>query len=420
MNVPFLDLKAQYLSMKEEIHLAIQQVLDKTAFAGGPFVAQFEKEFAAFCGCKEAIGVGSGTEALWLCLLALGIGPGDEVVTVPNSFIATAEAISFCGATPAFVDVDPRTYTLDPNKLEDYLKRRSQETAVSSQEPKPSNRQPATNNLSSIRNPQSSIHNDSLVLNPLTRNSELATRNRVRAVIPVHLFGQTADMDPILEIARKYGLGVIEDACQAHGAEYKGGKAGSMGDAGCFSFYPGKNLGAYGEAGAVVTRNSEMAAKIRMFRDHGQSRKYHHDVIGWNDRMDGIQGAILSAKLKHLSAWNEARRKNAQMYTELLKGADHIIVPEEAAYTRHICHVYAVRVQNRDKLMNALGEKGIGNGIHYPVPIHLTDAYKFLGLGRGSFPVAEQCADEFLSLPMYPELAPEQIEYVATELKKLV
>jgi dTDP-4-amino-4,6-dideoxygalactose transaminase len=401
MNVPFLDLKVQYLSMKDEIHAAIQQVLDKTAFAGGPFVAQFEKEFAAFCDCKESIGVGSGTEALWLCLLAMGIGQGDEVITVPNSFIATAEAISFCGATPAFVDVDPRTHTMDPNKLEDYLKKRSQESGIRSQNPKTSNEQPATSNVSSIRNPQSAI------------------RNRPKAIIPVHLFGQPADMDPILEIAKKYNLAVIEDACQAHGALYKGKKAGSMGDAGCFSFYPGKNLGAYGEAGAVTTNSAEMAARIRMTRDHGQSKKYHHDLIGWNDRMDGIQGAILSAKLKHLPAWNEARRKHGQMYTKLLKGTAGAVIPEEAPYARHIYHIYALRVPNRDKLMSALGEKGISCGIHYPIPIHLTDAYKFMGLGKGSFPAAEKSADEFLSLPMYPELTEEQVGYVAEQVKKL-
>jgi dTDP-4-amino-4,6-dideoxygalactose transaminase len=406
MKVPFLDLKAQYLSMKEEIHAAIQQVLDNTAFAGGPFVARFEEEFAAFCDCKEAIGVGSGTEALWLCLLALGIGPGDEVITVPNSFVATAEAISFCGATPAFVDIDPKTYNMDPNKLEQYLKFRNPHSAI--------------RNSSSIRNPQSAIRNSSsFSLGPRTPDLGPGAP-RPRAVIPVHLFGQAADMDPILEIAHKYGLAVIEDACQAHGAEYKGKKAGSLGDAGCFSFYPGKNLGAYGEAGAVVTNNSEMAAKMRILRDHGQSRKYHHDVIGWNDRMDGIQGAILSAKLKHLSAWNEGRRKNAQLYSQLLEDADGVVVPKEASHARHIYHVYALRVKNRDKLMNALGEKGISCGIHYPVPIHLTDAYKFLGLGQGSFPMAEQCADEFLSLPMYPELAQEQIEYVCSQIKSLL
>jgi len=413
MKVPFLDLKAQYLSMKDEIHAAIQQVLDQTAFAGGPFVAQFEKEFAAFCDCKEAIGVGSGTEALWLCLLALGIGPGDEVITVPNSFVATAEAISLCGATPVFIDVDPRTYTLDPNKLDDYLEKTfpvaSSQFPVKGNEPATGNRQPATGNR------QPAV----VGLQPPTSNLSPGA-HRPRAVIPVHLFGQPADMDPILEIARKYGLAVIEDACQAHGALYKGKKAGSLGDAGCFSFYPGKNLGAYGEAGAVVTQSSEMAAKMRMVRDHGQSKKYHHDVIGWNTRMDGIQGAILSAKLRHLSAWNEGRRKNAQLYTKLLREADGVVVPEEAPYARHIYHVYALRVKNRDKLMSSLGEKGIGCGIHYPVPIHLTDAYKFLGLGRGSFPAAEQCAEEFLSLPMFPELTPEQVAYVATEIKNLV
>ena len=427
MRVPFLDLKAQYLAMKDEIHGAIQQVLDATAFAGGPFVAQFEKEFASFCGCREGIGVGSGTEALWLCLLALGVGPGDEVITAPNSFIATAEAISFCGATPAFVDVDPRTYTLDPNKLEDYLKRRVQgagrraqgktysgrRSAVSGQQSGASGLQPPASNLQ-----PGSRNVSSFSLQPTASN--LQPGSRPKAVIPVHLFGQPADMDPILEIAKKYDLAVVEDACQAHGALYKGKKVGSLGDAGCFSFYPGKNLGAYGEAGAAVTNNPEMAARMRMIRDHGQSKKYHHDLIGWNDRMDGIQGAILSAKLKHLPAWNEARRKNARLYTSLLNHASGIVVPEEAPYARHIYHIYAVRVQNRDKLMSALGEKGIGCGIHYPIPIHLTDAYGFMGLGRGSFPSAEECADEFISLPMFPELSVEQIEYVCTEIKRLL
>ncbi len=366
MKVPFLDLKAQYLSMKQEIHVAIQQVLDSTAFAGGPHVTQFEKEFVAFCGTKHAVGVGSGTEALWLCLLARAIGPGDEVMTVPDSFIATAEAISFCGATPVFVDVDDRTYNMDPAKL------------------------------------------------------EAAITRKTKAIVPVHLFGQMADMDPIMEIGRKYNLLVIEDACQAHGAEYKGKRAGSIGTAGCFSFYPGKNLGAYGEAGAVVTDNAEMAAKIRILRDHGQSKKYYHDMVGWNDRMDGIQGAILSAKLKHLPAWNEARRRNAALYTRLLSGVDGIVVPREADNARHIYHIYAIRVKDRDRLINALAEKGISCGIHYPIPIHLQDAYHSLGLKKGSFPVAEKCAEEFLSLPMYPELAAEQITYVAEQIKKLV
>jgi dTDP-4-amino-4,6-dideoxygalactose transaminase len=312
---------------------------------------------------------------------------------------------------------------MDPDKLEEYLKKRIQNSEGKNQQPATSNKQRIFNPHSAIRNGKSQ-ESEARSQKPPTSNLQpptgLALSPRPSAVIPVHLFGQPADMDPILEIARKYGLAVIEDACQAHGAEYKGKKAGSLGDAGCFSFYPGKNLGAYGEAGAVVTHNSEMAGKMRMLRDHGQSKKYHHDVIGWNDRMDGIQGSILSAKLKHLSAWNEARREHAQLYTKLLGGADGVVVPEEAPSARHIYHVYALRVQNRDKLMNALGEKGISCGIHYPVPIHLTDAYSFLGLGRGSFPVAEQCADEFLSLPMFPELTPEQVGYVATEIKKLI
>jgi dTDP-4-amino-4,6-dideoxygalactose transaminase len=364
MKVPYLDLKAQYESIRGEIGDAIQQVLDRTAFAGGPFVAQFEKEFAAFCGTQFAAGVGSGTDALWMALLGLGIGPGDEVVTVPDTFIATAEAISWCGAKPVFVDVDPVTYNMDPSKL------------------------------------------------------EAAITPKTRAIIPVHLFGQMADMDPVMEIARKRKLYVVEDASQAHGAEYKGKKAGSMGDAGCFSFYPGKNLGAYGEAGAVVTSNEELDGKIRMLRDHGQAKKYHHTLIGWNARMDGIQGAVLSAKLKHLDAWTEARRRNAGIYDELLKGVPGVAAPKEAAYAKHVYHIYAIRVPGRDRLIASLAEKDIHCGIHYPIPVHLLDAYKSLNLGKGSFPVAEQCAAEFVSLPMFAELSREQIEFAAKGLKE--
>ena len=364
MKVPFLDLKAQYASIREEVAAALQQVLDQTAFAGGPFVAQFEKEFASFCGCSHAVGVGSGTEALWLSLLGLGIGPGDEVITVPNTFIATAEAISFCGARPIFVDVGEATWTMDPQRL------------------------------------------------------EAAITPRTRAVIPVHLFGQTADMDPILEIARARGLSVIEDACQAHGAEYKGKPAGSMGDAGCFSFYPGKNLGAYGEGGAVVTNHADLDRKIRMLRDHGQSKKYEHGMIGWNARMDGFQGAILSVKLRHLPRWNEARRRNAELYDQWLKEAEGVVVPKEARYARHVYHVYAIRVADRDNLIRALAEKDIHCGIHYPIPVHLQEAYRFLGLGRGCFPMAEKCAAEFVSLPMFPELSGEQIEWVVGEIRR--
>ena len=368
MNVPFLDLKSQYLPIKDEIHAALEGVLDKTAFAGGPFVAQFEKEFAAFCGTEHAVGVGNGTDALWVALLALGVGPGDEVITVPDTFIATAEAISFCGATPVFVDVDEKSYNMDPNRLEDYLK---------------------------------------------ARFAQHPTPHTLKGIIPVHLFGQTADMDPIIEIARKYGLFVIEDASQAHGALYKGKAAGSIADAGCFSFYPGKNLGAYGEAGGVVTNNAALAAKMRIFRDHGSSKKYYHQMVGWNARMDGFQGAVLSVKLKYLPQWNEGRRKNAALYNQCFAGFEGAIMPTEMAYGKHVYHVYALRVKNRDALISALGEKGIGTNVHYPVPVHLQNAYEFLGLKQGSYPVAEKCASEFVSLPMFAELTEEQIRYVA-------
>ena len=362
MRVPFLDLKIQYESIRDEITEALQQVLDNTAFAGGPFVATFENEFASFCGCEHAVGVGSGTTALWMALSGLGIGPGDEVITVPNTFIATAEAISFCGATPVFVDVDNATYNMDADLLES------------------------------------------------------AITPKTKAIIPVHLFGQMADMDPIMEIARARELFVVEDACQAHGAEHKGRRAGSIGDAGCFSFYPGKNLGAYGEAGAVVTNNSELAETMRAFRDHGQTRKSCHTMIGWNGRMDGFQGAVLSVKLKHLPEWNEARRKNASLYSDLLADVDEIVTPVEADYARHIYHVYAIRTQNRDELISVLAKEGISCGIHYPVPVHMQEAYEHLGYGRYSFPIAEKCADEFVSLPMFAELTAEQIEKVSREI----
>jgi dTDP-4-amino-4,6-dideoxygalactose transaminase len=366
MKVPFLDLKAQYESIRPEIADAIQQVLDKTAFAGGPFVAQFEKEFAGFCGTQHAAGVGSGTEALWLALLAIGVGPGDEVITVADTFIATAEAISYCGAKPVFIDVEPVTYNMDPAKL------------------------------------------------------VAAITKKTKAVIPVHLFGQMADMDPILAIARKHKLFVVEDASQAHGAEYMGKKAGSMGDLGCFSFYPGKNLGAYGEGGAVVTNNPELDRKIRMLRDHGQEKKYHHGMIGWNARMDGIQGAVLSVKLKHLPAWNEGRQKNAALYDGLLKEVKGVAIPRVAAYAKPVYHIYAIRVKDRDAVIASLAAKDIHCGIHYPIPLHLQQAYKSLGYRKGAFPVAENAASEFVSLPMYAELTAEQIARVATELKAIV
>jgi len=366
MKVPFLDLKAQYNSLKDEISVAFQEVMDNTAFAGGKFVAQFEGEFASYCQTDFAIAVNSGTSALWLALLALGIDEGDEVITVPSTFIATAEAISFCGAKPVFVDIDEKLYNMNPELI------------------------------------------------------EAAINERTKAIIPVHLFGQPADMDPILTIAKKYRLYVIEDACQAHGAEYKGKRAGSMGDAGCFSFYPGKNLGAYGEGGAVITNKIEINEKIRMLRDHGQSKKYYHAMIGWNARMDGFQGAILNVKLKRLAVWNEARRNNAMLYNKLLNDVEGVVIPREADYAKHVYHVYAIRMQNRDELMKFLAEKEISTGIHYPIPVHLQEAYQFLGLGEGSFPVAEKCAKEFVSLPMFPELDDAQIEFTVEQIKQFM
>jgi dTDP-4-amino-4,6-dideoxygalactose transaminase len=384
MKVPFLDLKAQYESIKLEIDHAIQQVLDSCAFAGGPFVEAFEKQFAAFCGCEHCIGVGSGTEALWLALLAMGVGPGDEVITVPNTFIATAEAISFCGAVPVFIDIDEKTYTMNPQKLEDYLKTRILPVPAVSLTGKP------------------------------------GTRNRPKAIIPVHIFGQMADMDPIMAIARKHGLYVIEDACQAHGATYKGQPAGSMGDAGCFSFYPGKNLGAYGEAGAVTTNNADLAEKIAMLRDHGQSKKYYHDRIGWNARMDGLQGAVLSVKLNHLPAWNRARREKAVIYNDLLSEMDSLIVPYEADDAKHVYHVYAVRTQNRDALLKYLTDEGIYCGIHYPVPVHLQEAYSNSGFKNSGLKVSERIASELLSLPMFPELRDEQQKRVKDKIEEFI
>lgn len=366
MKVPFLDLKSHHEPIRAQLDAAISQVIDSGAFAGGPFVAAFEREFADYCEAKFAIGLGNGTDALWLSLLAHGVGPGDDVVTVPSTFMATAEAISFCGARPVFVDIEESTYNLDPALLEKSI------------------------------------------------------TPKTKAIIPVHLFGQTADLDPILEIANRHGLPVIEDACQAHGARYKGRRAGSIGLSGCFSFYPGKNLGALGEAGAVVTNDSALADKIKVLRDHGQAKKYVHSVIGWNARMDGIQGAVLSVKLKQLEAANVKRREHAALYEELLGGLENVITPVTADGNEHVHHVYAVRVNNRDQVLQAMAEKGIACAIHYPVPVHLQGAYSDLGLGVGSFPVAERCADQFLSLPMYPELTSAQIRAVADALKECV
>jgi dTDP-4-amino-4,6-dideoxygalactose transaminase len=366
MKVPFLDLKAQYESIRKEIGEALEAVLDATAFAGGPFVSKFEEEFAPFCQCKHAVGVGSGTDALWTALIALGVGPGDEVITAVNTFIATAEAIGLSGAKPVFVDVNEKTCNMDPEAF------------------------------------------------------EAAIGPRTRAVIPVHLYGQTADMDPIVEIARKHDLRVIEDASQSPGAEYKGRRAGSIGDVGCFSFHPGNNLGAYGEAGAVVTDDEAVAAKIRMFRDHGQAHKYHHAIVGWNARMDGFQGAVLSVNLRHLAVWTEARRQHAQLYDRLLADIDGVEPPFEAKYAKHVYHVYAVRVPRRDEMIDFLNEKDVHCAIHYPAPLHLQEAYASLGYKKGAFPVAEKAASESISLPMYPELAQRQIEAVVDAIRRFM
>jgi dTDP-4-amino-4,6-dideoxygalactose transaminase len=361
--IPFLDLKSHHAALRTELDRAIKEVIDSGAFAGGLFVEKFERDFAAYCGSRYAIVVGSGTEALWLSLLACGVGPGDEVITVANTFMATAEAITYCGARPVFVDVNETTYTMDPAGLED-------------------------------------------ALGP-----------RTKAIIPVHLFGQPADMDPILEFARKHNLFVIEDAAQAHGAKYKGQTAGTLGDAGCFSFYPSKNLGALGEAGAIITNDAELQEKVRILRDHGQVRKYHHDVIGWNCRMDGIQAAVLSVKLPYLESGNSLRRTHAMQYNRAFDGMGEVITPFEASYARHVYHVYAIQVEERDEVTRFLKERAIQCAVHYPVPIHLQKAYQDLGYKTGSLPISEQIARQFISLPMFPELTEAQINMVVLATK---
>jgi dTDP-4-amino-4,6-dideoxygalactose transaminase len=347
-------LQAQYRSLREEIQAAISGVLESGQFTLGPEVSAFEEEFSAYCGARYGVAVNSGTSALHLALLAAGVGPGDEVITVPFTFVATVGAIGYTGARPVFVDIDPVSYTMDVTQI------------------------------------------------------ERAITARTKVLLPVHLYGQPADLDPILAIARRRGLIVIEDASQAHGAEYCGRRVGSLGDMGCFSFYPSKNLGACGEAGLVVTSNSEYARTLSMLRDWGQEQKYHYLVPGYNYRMAGLQGAILRVKLRHLDAWNEARRGHAAVYDELLSGTVRAL-----PYARHVYHIYVVRSRNRDALRSALLARGIQTGIHYPAPVHLVEAWTDLGYGPGDFPGAECAAREVLSLPMYPELTPENLRYIA-------
>ena len=356
--IPYADLRRQYRAIKPEIDEAVLRVLDSTQFILGDEVVAFEREFAAYCGAADAIGVNSGTSALHLALLAAGIGPGDEVITVPFTFVATAAAVVYAGATPVFVDIDPETFTMAPGAIEQ-------------------------------------------VITP-----------RTRAIMPVHLYGHAADMDPILEIAHRRGLVVIEDAAQAHGARYKGRLCGSIGAMAAFSFYPGKNLGAYGEGGAVVTSDPALATKIRVMRSWGEERRYEHSVKGFNYRMDGIQGAILRVKLRHLDAWTAARRARAADYARAFAGTG-IATPVERPDCRHVYHVYAVRLSQRDSTRAALQAADIQTGVHYPIPIHLQPAHADLGYGPGDFPVSEEAAAQVLSLPMFPEMSVEQVEQVA-------
>ena len=361
--IPFVDLKAQYRSIKAEIDAAVAGVLESCQFSLGSEVAAFEQEFAAYCGAQHAVAVNSGTSALHAALLAAGVGPGDEVITVPFTFVATTAAIGYAGARATYVDIDPRAYTMDPRALEE------------------------------------------------------AVTPRTKAILPVHLYGQPADMDPILAIARRHRLVVIEDACQAHGAAYKGKPVGGLGDIGCFSFYPGKNLGAYGEGGIAVTNNPDYARTMRMLRDWGQEKKYHHVLKGFNYRMEGFQGAILRVKLRHLEAWTEARRAHAARYDELLAGSA-VETPVAMPYARHVYHIYAVRSSRRDALQQALNAQGIQTGIHYPIPVHLQPAYADAAFQRGDFPHAERAATEVLSLPMFAELTDAQIEEVGVAVHR--
>lgn len=361
--IPLVDLKAQHASIRAEIDDAIRRTLDECSFVLGPDVAAFEQEFAAACSAAHGIGTSSGTSALHLALLAAGVGPGDEVITTPFTFVATVAAIQYAGATPVLADIDPATFNIDP-------------AAVAA-----------------------------------------AITPRTRAIVPVHLYGQPADMDPIVALARERGLVVVEDAAQAHLAEYRGRRAGSLGDLACFSFYPAKNLGACGEGGMVVTSDDAHARRLRLLRDWGAERKYHHVLKGFNFRLEGLQGAILRVKLRHLERWTGRRRAIAARYRELLADAD-VTLPVEMPWARHVYHVFTIRSRERDRLREALLERGVATGVHYPVPVHLMPAYADLGLPPGSCPHAERACAEVLALPMYPELTDAQCETVARAVRE--
>lgn len=369
MKIPYFGLNRQYKSLGPEILKVVQEVLHSGTYILGENVRKFESEFPSYCGVKYGVGVNSGSDALMLALKTVGVKEGDEVITVSNSFIATASTIVLCGAKPVFVDIDPETYTLDPAKLEEVIKR---------------------------------------------------GEGSIRVIIPVHLYGHPADMDPIVEVAEKYGLYIIEDACQSHGAMYKGKKTGALGHMGCFSFYPTKILGACGDGGIIVTDDYELAEKVRLLRDYGRDTKYTHTIIGYNSRLDEIQAAILGVKLRRLDEWIEKRRKNAEIYTNLLRDIPEVVTPIEKDYARHAYWLYVIRTKHRDKLKDALAQKGIETIVIYPVPIHLQEAFKYLDYAEGSFPVTEKCSKEILSLPVYPELKEEQIKYIVQTIKKVI
>jgi len=390
-KIPFLDLITPHRELEEELVAVFRNALETAGFIGGPMVEDFEEDFAQFCDVEYCVGVGSGTDALRFALIAAGVSPGDTVVTVPNTFIATAEAISQAGARPDFVDIDERTYTIDPRKLQEYLETRCYFDR-------------ATERLFNKK-----------------------TRRPIAGIVPVHLYGQMADMGPILEFAQRYNLIVVEDACQAHGAKYFSKKencwkrAGSMSRAAAFSFYPGKNLGACGEAGAVTTNDKELAQKVRMLRDHGQPQKYYHEFEGYNGRLDAIQAGILRLKLEHLEEWNKQRRDIADRYQELFRlAAGSITVPHEPGWARAVYHLYVIRTENRDQLKQHLFEAGIATGIHYPMPLHLQKACRNLGYKEGDFPVTEKLALEILSLPVYPQLQLDQQRHIAKAVMEFV
>jgi len=384
VKIPFVDLITPHRELEDELVDVFKSTLATAGFIGGPIVEGFESDFAKYCDAKFCVGVNSGTDALRFALSAAGVGSGDIVLTVPNTFIATTEAISQTGARPDFVDVHPRTYTMDPEKLRHYM--------------------------------QTQCELDSKTGRFVNRK----LGRPVTAVVPVHLYGQSADMDPIIEIAERYNLVVVEDACQAHGTEYfskaenRWRKCGSMGQAAAFSFYPGKNLGACGEGGAITTHDEGIARMCKMIRDHGQSKKYYHDIEGYNGRLDSLQAGLLRVKLQHLTAWNESRREHARKYNELLAKADaNVVTPYEPSWSKAIYHLYVIQVDNREAMQKALAQENIDTGIHYPVVLHLQKAYSNLGYKVGDFPVSEKAAERILSLPMFPGLSEANVTRVA-------